>query len=131
MKRKNIIEIVKYIFSAGTSFALDLILFTIFNLIFKTFMGSFSIIAATFLARFLSSLYNYFINSRYVFKKYNKSSIYKYYALVVLQVIVSAVSVYTLNKVFTSTNATIIKFFVDIIIFIINYLIQKFYIFKS
>lgn len=131
MKRKNIIEIVKYIFSAGTSFALDLILFTIFNLIFKIFMGSFSIITATFLARFLSSLYNYFINSRYVFKKYNKSSIHKYYALVVLQVIVSAVSVYTLNKVFTSTNATIIKFFVDIIIFIINYLIQKFYIFKS
>lgn len=42
----------------------------------------------------------------------------------------SAVSVYIISKFITDIMSTIIKFFVDIIIFIINYIIQKEVIFR-
>lgn len=130
MKNKEeFIRIIKYLFSAGSSFVIDLILFTIFNFVFKS-LGSISIIIATILARILSSLYNYLLNSRFVFCKYDKKSIYKYYALVIIQMIVSATSVYLLNIIFKNINDTIIKTCVDIVIFIVNYIVQKKVIFK-
>lgn len=130
MKNLNEIKrIIKYLFSAGSSFVIDLVLFTLFNFIFKE-LGSISIIISTVIARILSSLYNYFVNSRFVFGKYDKSSIYKYYALVLIQMFISALSVYLLNLVFTSINDTIIKLVIDVVIFIVNYIIQKKVIFK-
>lgn len=129
LKKNNAIIIIKYIFSSGTSFLIDLILFTIFNIMFIG-LGNISIIVSTILARIISSLYNYFFNSRLVFGKYNKSSIYKYYGLVLIQMINSAIFVYLLCFIFSNVNETIIKFFVDLIIFIINYIIQKQVIFK-
>lgn len=129
---KNLDEIkriIKYLFSAGSSFVIDLILFTIFNYLLKD-LGSISIIVATIIARILSSLYNYFLNSRFVFGNYDKSSIIKYYALVVIQMIVSATSVYLLSMVFAKINDTIIKMVIDVVIFIVNYIIQKRVIFK-
>lgn len=129
LKKNNAIIIIKYIFSSGTSFLIDLILFTIFNIMFIG-LGNISIIVSTILARIISSLYNYFFNSRLVFGKHNKSSIYKYYGLVLIQMINSAIFVYLLCFIFSNVNETIIKFFVDLIIFIINYIIQKQVIFK-
>ena len=133
MIEKNKIEIkriIKYLFSAGTSFFVDLLLFTIFNtFLFKSF-GSVSIIVSTVLARILSSFYNYFLNSRYVFKSYDKTSIIKYYLLVIVQMLVSATLVLIVSKLLTSVNDTIIKFFIDIIIFVVNYYVQKEVIFK-
>lgn len=133
MIEKNKIEIkriIKYLFSAGTSFFIDLLLFTIFNtFLFKSF-GSVSIIVSTVLARILSSFYNYFLNSRYVFKSYDKTSIIKYYLLVIVQMLVSATLVLIVSKLLTSVNDTIIKFFIDIIIFVVNYYVQKEVIFK-
>ena len=41
-----------------------------------------------------------------------------------------AISVNSISKLLTKINVTIIKFFVDVIIFIINYIIQRNYIFK-
>ena len=120
----DIMKGIKYIFSSGTSFVLDLLLFTLFNSLFN------NILISTVLARVLSSLYNYFMNSRLVFKSYTKNSIYKYYLLVVIQMFVSAALVSGLSLIFDSINDTIIKFFVDIIIFIVNYFIQKEVIFK-
>lgn len=73
------IRIIKYIFSSGSSFLLDLILFTLFEFIFKDI--SIHIILSTILARIFSSLYNYLFNSRFVFKKYNKKTIIGYYLL--------------------------------------------------
>ena len=89
-----------------------------------------NIIISTILARVLSSLYNYFMNSRLVFKSYSKSSIYKYYLLVVIQMFVSAFGVNLVSNLFNGFNDTIIKFFIDILIFIVNYFIQKEVIFK-
>lgn len=115
---------IKYVFSSGTSFIIDLVLFTIFNYFIK------NILISTIIARVLSSLYNYFMNSRLVFKSYSKGSIYKYYILVVIQMFVSAFLVSILSSIFGGINDTILKFFVDIFIFVVNYFIQREVVFK-
>ena len=120
----DLVKIIKYIFSSGSSFFIDILLFTIFNYFFN------NILISTIIARIISSLYNYFINSRLVFKNYTKSSIIKYYCLVIIQMFVSALSVWIINIV-TNIDATIIKIPVDIMIFVINYVIQKNFIFKK
>ena len=132
IKNEEIIRIIKYIFSAGSSFVLDLGLFTLFHyLLLKTNWKETTIIfIATLLARILSSLYNYFINSRIVFKNKNKKAIIGYFLLVIIQMIISATLVSIVKKILNN-NVTIIKFFIDIIIFIVNYIVQKKIIFKE
>lgn len=125
--KEEIIRIIKYLFSAGSSFILDNILFNIFIIFIGTEV--ISIYICTTLARIISSIYNYFINSRVVFKNKDKKTIIGYFILVIIQMFVSATVVSILNK-FIGGNTGIIKIIVDIIIFIINYIIQKEVIFK-
>ncbi len=119
-----------YVLSAGSSFVIDLLFFTLFNTIFSKFLGYESIIISTILARILSSLYNFIMNSKFVFKKYSKKMLVQYYILVIVQMLLSSILVYVINRFLLDTFATIIKFFVDIMLFIINYFIQKLFIFK-
>ena len=119
-----------YVLSAGSSFFIDLLLFTVFNALFSKFLGYEAIIIATILARILSSFYNFVINSKFVFKKYSKKMFIRYYILVIIQMCLSSALVYLINRFLLDTFATIIKFFVDIVLFIINYFIQKVIIFK-
>lgn len=114
---------VKYLFSASSSFFIDIILFTIFNIFLN------NIILATIFARVISSLYNYLINSRVVFQSYSKTSIIKYYLLVIIQMFVSAFSVNFLAGIF-DINDTVIKVFVDGLIFVVNYFVQREVVFK-
>ena len=129
MKRnkEEIQRILKYIFSSGTSFLLDIGVFTVLTL----FLGkdTKAIFIATILARILSSLYNYFMNSRVVFKNKNKKSFIYYYILVVVQMIISA-SLVSFIETYIKIFPTFIKIVVDIIIFIVNYIVQKEVIFK-
>lgn len=127
INKEEIIRIIKYLFSAGSSFILDNILFNIF--IFFVGPGVVSIYICTTLARVISSIYNYLINSRIVFKNKDKKTIIGYFVLVVIQMIASASLVSLIDK-FISVNTGIIKVVVDIIIFVVNYIIQKEVIFK-
>lgn len=130
MIKKNkdeIIRIIKYLFSAGSSFILDNVLFNIF--IFFIGPGVISIYICTTLARIISSIYNYFINSRVVFKNKDKKTIIGYFILVVVQMIISATLVSLIDK-YISIATGIIKLVVDIVIFVVNYIIQKEVIFK-
>lgn len=129
--KKNSIKIIKFLFSSGTSFLLDLILFTIFNYFLKNTFKLEAIFLATIFARILSSLYNYFLNSRFVFKNFTKTSIFKYYILVILQMMISASLVYFINKYVKFLNPTIIKFNIEIILFLINYFVQNNFIFTN
>lgn len=129
MRVNEIKKIIKYILASGSSFFLDICLFTLINYLLG-FLGSVSIIIATILARIISSLYNYFINSRYVFGNFSKTSIVKYYILVVIQMFNSALLVYMLSFKLTMISDTIIKVFVDVVIFVINYVVQKKVVFK-
>ena len=116
---------IKYIMVAITSFIVDVTFFTIFNFLFH------NIILATIMARIISSLINFLLNRDKVFKSLNKNKIMyvKYYTLVICQMLVSAFVVDNLVKIMP-INATLIKIPVEFIIFICNYLIQKFFIFK-
>ena len=127
INREEIVRIIKYLFSAGSSFILDNVLFNIF--LFFIGKGSLAIFICTTLARIISSIYNYLINSRIVFKNKDKKTIIGYFILVVIQMIVSATLVSLIDK-FISVHTGIIKLVVDIIIFIVNYIIQKEVIFK-
>ncbi len=129
MKRnkEEIQRILKYIFSSGTSFLLDIGVFTVLTLLLGK--DTKAIFIATILARILSSLYNYFMNSRVVFKNKNKQSFIYYYILVVVQMIISA-SLVSFIETYIKIFPTFIKIVVDIIIFIVNYIVQKEVIFK-
>ena len=131
--KEEIIRIIKYLFSAGSSFFLDLVLFTIFKYVLSKILhieDTIIIFIATALARVLSSFYNYIINSRFVFKNKDKKTIIGYYLLVIIQMIISATVVSIIDKLL-NVNTTVIKFFIDIIIFIVNYIVQKEIVFKK
>ena len=127
---------IKYIISAGLSFGIDLVLFTIFIALFKPLVDDASIFLATICARVISSFFNYLINRNAVFKGNNKEgnadtkTLVKYYILVVIQMCVSSVLVFGLHKI-TTINETIVKVPVDVFIFMVNYFVQKKYIFKK
>ena len=135
IKRKIFI---KYIFSAGLSFFIDLLLFKIFSMVLDIFIvKDISLILATIFARICSSICNYLINKNRVFN--NKSSqrkiieystFIKYYILVFIQMIISGLGVTILYNII-KIDEIFIKVFVDIIIFIINYFIQKKFIFNK
>lgn len=132
---KKQIVFIMYTISAGISFVLDLTLFTIFNKLLSPAMGESSILLSTLIARIISSFINYLMNRNKVFSNnssnlYDAKTLIKYYILVAIQLCVSALSVYLIHQV-VNTDATLIKIPVDIIIFIINYFIQKYLIFKE
>ena len=121
-----------YIFSAGLSFVIDLVLFSIFSLLLKQYIYAYAIILSTFFARAISSFINYLLNGNMVFRSNNKAvenvTLVKYYILVVVQMCVSSLSVYFIYLL-TNINETLIKIPVDVLIFIVNYFVQKKFIF--
>ncbi len=116
----------KYILVAGISFVIDATLFYIFNTLCLL-----DIILATIIARCISSFINYLLNRDKVFKSNvsKAESLLKYYGLVVVQMMVSALVVKGLSKIIP-VNPVFIKVPVEFILFICNYLIQKIFIFK-
>lgn len=131
---KNKITFIKYIFSSGISFVVDLSLFLVFNILLKKSIGDSSIFVATILARVISSLINYLLNRNSVFKKndniIDSITLIKYYALVIIQMLISATLVSSLYKIF-AIYELLIKIPVEIILFLINYFVQKKFIFNN
>lgn len=121
---------IKYIISALSSFALDIILFALFMKILpdNTFN---KIILSTILARVISSLYNYAVNAKVVFKKSSTSTLVKYFILVIVQMFASGFIVDLLSKNIFSFNPTLIKIIVDLVIFVVNFFIQREWVFKK
>lgn len=115
---------IKYIVSALSSFALDILLFSIF-LIFTE-----NIMLSTIIARTISSIYNFYINKKLIFKKSTKNSMIKYFILVVVQMFISGFLVNELDTIL-NINTTIIKIIVDSVIFVVNFIIQREWVFKK
>lgn len=122
----------KYIISSLSSFIVDILLFTLFvSLLPKiNLKGITEIVIATILARIISATYNFIINSKVVFKNQSKNSIIKYFILCILQMFISAFAVSTLFELL-HINSTLIKVIVDTVIFIINFVIQREWVFKK
>ena len=123
----------KYLIGAISSFVIDILLFYLFCTIFKPFTSLFYITIATVLARIISSIYNYTINNKIVFKSREKVHVTapKYLILLVTQMFVSSFTVTLFSKIFVSISETLIKTIVDAILFIVNYMIQKKFIFRK
>lgn len=119
----------RYCFSSVLSALLDLLLFTVIS---RMLPGSpYQILIATAIARLFSSLFNYWCNKTLVFQDANgaKASIYKYYGLCITVMFVSAGMVTLLSPL--PVPNTLIKMFVDTILYLFNYYIQKHYIFTQ
>ena len=120
----------KYIFASLSAFVIDIILFNILIKFFTNIQINDKIIYSTIIARIISSLYNFKINAKMVFKNLNKDSFIKYIVLVLIQMLVSAFSVNILSKL-VFINVTIIKIFVDMVIFMVNFIVQREIVFKN
>ncbi len=123
----------KYMLSSLSSFVVDYALFcTLFFLLSKgTFSENHSIWISTAVARICSSLFNYTINKKVVFKsKRGPSTLVMYYILCVLQMAASAglVSLVNMSGWIPVQAAKIV---VDCVLFVISYRIQKSLIFND
>ena len=121
---------IKYILSAVSSFVLDILLFALFMHLLPSDL-EYKIITSTILARVISSLYNYFVNSKLVFKKAGNNAIIKYFILVIVQMFASGILVDTLSKNVFTFNPTLVKIIVDSVIFVVNFFIQREWVFKK
>lgn len=123
------INVLKFTFSSLSSYVGELLIFVMILSLLKPVMNQFSIIVATIVGRTCSSIYCYFFNSRLIFES-KEASPMGYYILVVVQMLLSAVFVYSISHMIL-IKETYIKMFVDTILFVISYFIQKKYIFHS
>lgn len=123
---------IKYIIASLSSFILDILLFSLLIKIFPQFKVGIvtEIVVVTIIARVLSSTYNFFVNAKIVFKHANKKSIVRYFILVVSQMFISA---FVVSELFLlmRISATVIKVLVDAVIFVINFIIQREWVFKN
>ena len=127
--KKEMINVLKFTFSSLSSYVGELLIFVMILSLLKPVMNQFSIIVATIVGRTCSSIYCYFFNSRLIFES-KEASPMGYYILVVVQMLLSAVLVYLLSHMIL-IKETYMKMFVDTILFVISYFIQKKYIFHS
>jgi len=132
-------QFIKYIQSSLISCAIDLLCFyTLLNLLGShSVSGSWNVIfISTVTARVLSSVFNYFFNKNFVFK-YSGNGVFKtvlkYYILCGLSVVLSGNLTAALSYLFGVNIAviiTLIKIIVDVGLFIMNYLVQRKWVFK-
>ena len=120
----------KYIFSAISSFLIDIILFKFMLIILNKWNITNQIIISTIIARIISAICNYKLNGKVVFKNIEKKSFIKYVILVIVQMFMSAFLVEYINNVI-KINPVIIKIVVDSVIFVVNFIIQREFVFKK
>ena len=127
--------ILKYLFSSAGSAILDELAFFLFKNMgsLLSFIPLPLTFTAAILARVISSLFNFFINAKVVFnEKAGIKAMFKYYALAAVQISISAILVYLLEKVLHIESAvlsTLIKAVVDTILFFFSFRIQHKWVF--
>lgn len=125
-------QIIKYLFSSVAAFLTDIIIFTICNKLLLL-----GIFVSTVIARIISSITNFILNKEVVFHSNCPvaKSLIKYYALAIPVMFISAFGVKGICSLLSvpdnSFTVTLIKLIVDFILFIINYNLQKKWIFKK
>lgn len=121
-------NIFKYSFSSLISAAIDLSLFTVF-VSFLFGKSSAGILAATFIARCVSGVVNFFLNKHWVFQSKSGHGIegIKYFSLFCCQMTMSWLLVSSLSHL--NVHLTLIKILIDSTLFFASYMIQKNHIF--
>lgn len=94
-----------------------------------------STFGAAFIARVISSLFNYVVNAKVVFKdRTNARTLVKYYGLAAVQIGISAALVYLMEHVLLITTpglSTLIKVVVDTVLFFFSFRIQHKWVFND
>ncbi len=116
-------QVFKFLLSSVSSFVIDYISYVI---MISLGLG---LIWSNLIARLISANYNYFVNKKVVFNNKEKLSktIFKYYILAIDIIIVNTLLLRLLANM--GVNIFIAKIIVEIILFMINFVIQKRYIF--
>lgn len=127
--------IFKFMFSSGTSFLIDYGVYSLLVLLIGSGLErALRLFIATFVARALSSVYNYTMNKKVVFKSKASlgSSLTKYYILCVLQAGASYGLVFLLSKIIEAGSLLemLLKLIVDIFLFALSFQIQRKWVFK-
>lgn len=119
-------EIIKFSISSITSFLIDYVLYGIFSFIFN------NVVIANILARLISSNYNFMMNKFVVFKS-DKNIIKSYISYFVLVICMLLLNTIILNFLvnFVGINKYIAKVITELLLFVLNWLVQKKIIFKT
>ena len=132
----------KFILSSFSSFIIDIILYYLLGLLLRPVIGdklhisffgieiSLLILMRSTLSRLGSSLYNFTLNKKQVFRNDSKdiTILFKYYTLCIGQLIVSSLLV---DKALTFiASSTIRKCIIDTILFTVSFQIQREWVFR-
>lgn len=128
--------ILKYISSSLICFLVDLGLFTLLNFLLAGSMDTGKrLLVATVGARVCSSLVNYTLNRKVVFRDEGsvKGSIVRYYALAAVQAAASYGLLYLVSMLCSASTAaeTLLKLLVDFVLFLASYQIQMRWVFRK
>jgi len=123
--------IFKFLFSSFASILCDYTLFIVLGRIFEFLPSQLQLFIAVFGARIVSSVVNFNINRKIVFKNSGniKRLVMKYYFLTIILMIFSYIGVYFVTAYFNISDI-IAKFVVDIILFILNFKFKVNWVFK-
>ena len=126
-------KFLKYIFVSFSSSMIDILLFSVFCILFKEGYPNTYIAMATVIARVISAFYNYLLNYKIVFqsKESMKMSGMKYVFLATLQMGLSALLVTVFVNMLLIIPEFMVKMMIDVILFFVSYHIQQKYIFNS
>ncbi|MCI8403194.1 MAG: glycosyltransferase [Lachnospiraceae bacterium] len=122
-----------YILSSLSSALLDLYLFDFVCTMLRGQAGGVThVIIATIFARTVSSVYNYFVNYKIVFKSRKRKDVAAagYFALVIAQMVMSAAMVSVGVKVFPVWQEVWIKIMADAFLFFVSYKVQQQFVFS-
>lgn len=120
-----------YGLSGAASFGLDVGLYWIFIQLLRDEAPELFIILATVAARILSSLFNYFVNRHKVFGQGSRKSLLRYYILAASIMLMSAASVHLLYAEWLGRGEVILKVFVDTVLFIFGFVVQRSWVFRK
>lgn len=120
----------KYVASSLFCFFVDIFAFS-FLMSLLGGLNFASVTIASFVARIISSVTNFLINHKVVFKEGNDSSAIGYFALVLIQILISSLFVAKLGQWWISLPISLIKVVVDALLILASYHVQKRFIFKG
>ncbi len=129
----KVIEFLKFSASAIICFVVDFLLFQLFFYILGSRAGlTYADTLSTYIARAISAPLNFILNRKVVFKSDTSllKSILQYVLLAVFIVVVNSFLVHVFITVL-GMNSWLSKVLVESILFVVNYLIQHFIIFKK
>ncbi len=128
--------ILKFIASSAVAAVLDHLLFFLIKLFFGRFFIPYSILFSMVIARIFSSVTNFALNKKTVFKDKGSigATLLKYYALAVPMLLISSIGVDGVSSALGVKSAalmTLIKVVIETVLFILSFRLQREWVFSS